>query len=262
MEIRHDEESQSEAEEDAASPRQCLFCVEQFDDDTDGFEDILEHMHTVHGLYIPDQHSLLDLESFLGYLATQVRVWHECLHCGTTRDSTLAIQSHMRDSGHCMLNLDREPELLEFWERTGDDEQGKSLNETDRGKMIFGNELHLHSGKVVGSREGSQRRNKAMRIRDDRLVLSADSRSEQTPAVSKKPGGLQLARRDEMGIVNITSQQRQALVLATQRSQKSQEIATRAREWSNNRQANSQKHDQNHGPLSWAKGGLHNLLPR
>jgi pre-60S factor REI1 len=32
------------------------------------------------------------------------------------KDSIVSIQSHMRDKGHCLLNFDREPELLDFWE--------------------------------------------------------------------------------------------------------------------------------------------------
>lgn len=261
VEKESDEESSTDTEEDVVSPRQCLFCPQTFDDDTDDCEDALEHMFTDHGLFIPDHTKLLDIECFLGYLATQVRVWHECLHCGTTRESTLAIQSHMKDSGHCMLNLEREPELLEFWEHATD-EEGSAQSEIGRTRMVFGNELQLPSGKVVGSREISQRRTKAMRVRDVRLALRADPHSSQPPEPTKKHGHLQLTRRDEMGIQNINSQQRQALVLAAQRSQKSEEIATRAREWSYARQANSQKHDQAHGSLSWAKGGLHNLLPR
>jgi pre-60S factor REI1 len=65
---------------------------------------------------IPDPEMVVDLESFVGYLATEARVLHECLYCAAMKDSTVSIQSHMRDKGHCLLNFDREPELLDFWE--------------------------------------------------------------------------------------------------------------------------------------------------
>jgi len=104
-------------DEESVSPNQCLFCnVLSDNSDTVGVEEVVKHMFAVHGLFIPDQDRLSDPASFLGYLATQVRVWHECLYCGITRTSTSAVQSHMRDSGHCMLNFEKEPELCEFWE--------------------------------------------------------------------------------------------------------------------------------------------------
>ena len=218
-------------------------------------------MFTAHGLFIPDQTMVSDLACFLGYLATEVRVWHECLYCGTTRKSTLAIQDHMRDSGHCMLNLEREPELWEFWERTSDGE-GNALNDVTTPGIEFGKELRLPSEKVVGSRWVPQRRTKATRVRDVCLALRADPEPSTSPEPSKKQSCRQLARRDEMSIQNIDSQQRHALVLAEKRSQKDEAVTIRAREWAYARKANTQKHDQSHGPLSWAKGGAHNLLPR
>jgi pre-60S factor REI1 len=65
-----------------------------------------------------------------------------------------------------------------------------------------------------------------------------------------------------MGLQNMSSQQRNALVVAVKRSQKEEAMARRAKEWTYARKANDQKHDQNYGALAWAKGGMHNLLPR
>lgn len=252
-------------EEDVGSPRQCLFCPQKFDDDSNEFESTLEHMYTVHGLFIPDPSMISDLESFLGYLATGVRVWHECLYCGTTRNSTQAIQSHMRDSSHCMLNMEREPELLEFWEPRSDGEDDIPSN-VAKASAGSGKELQLLSGKKVGSRADPRRR---MRTRDTSLILRNDiepslSASSASPGPSEKQsfGHRQLARREEMSLRNIDPQQRHALVLAEKRSQVQESVASRARDWSYARKANKQKHDQAHGPLAWAKGGMHNLLPR
>ncbi|KAI9711809.1 MAG: hypothetical protein M1820_001954 [Bogoriella megaspora] len=255
------EETIEDIDQDIISPRQCLFCQETFNDDTEYLEDTVDHMFTAHGLFIPDQDMISDLECFLSYLATEVREWHECLYCGTTRNSTLAIQSHMRDSGHCMLNLDREPELSEFWECRSD-EEGKSANDVARPGVRFTEGPLLLSGKVASSRGAPRRRIKAPRARHTHLALLADPEPSIPPGPSRQQNRHQPALRDEMGLRNIDNQQRHGLILAEKRSQKDEAVATRAREWSYAKKANTQKHDQSHGPLSWAKGGLHNLLPR
>lgn len=236
-------------EEEVVSPYQCLFCNERFDNNTNDFENLLEHMETAHGMFIPNHRRISDLDSFLGYLATEVRVWHECLYCGITRTSTLAIQSHMRDTSHCKLNFDREPELIDFWEEISNGE-GDSLgpNRPDKG--------------CETSRVSHQRRAKAARSRGSRLLLQASSEHPRNPQEYHGLGCRQLSRRDEMGIQNIGPQQRKALVVAVKQAQKVEESASRASEWSYARKANKQKHDQAHGPLSWAKGGMHQLLPR
>lgn len=83
-------------------------------------------------------------------------------------------------------------------------------------------------------------------------------------AAPRPPGQLarQTGRRDEMGLIGVTSQQQRALIVAVKRSQNEEAVNKRAAEWSYAKKANKQKHDQNHGPLAWAKGGMHNLLPR
>lgn len=256
-----------DSDDEEISPLQCLFCSQKFDGESEDVEDNLEHMFSVHGLFIPNYTMISDLESFVSYLANAVRVWHECLYCGTTRNSTSAIQSHMKDSRHCMLNLEREPELLEFWEERTDEEGRVDGSSRSPLGIASNKELQLLSGKVVGSRKDPPlKKIKAVKAREMALALRTTRETPTDPSSlpdpPKKQVGRQLARREEMGIVNISSQERKALVLAEWKSQKEEAIGKRASEWSYGRRANSQKHDQNHGPLSWAKGGMHNLLPR
>ena len=187
---------EAEEESDDASPYQCLFCQQKFDEDSDGLQTNLNHMSTVHGLFVPDPTLITDLESFLGYLATEVREWHECLYCGTTRDSTFAIQSHMRDRGHCKLNLERESELWEFWEERSEDESSVPARTS-------GKELTLSPGQSAPSRLAQQKRAKASRGSGTSLALRAGSSSRDPPQVPKAQGSRQLARRDEMGMLNI-----------------------------------------------------------
>jgi pre-60S factor REI1 len=245
----------------ADSPQQCLFCHLRFENDTEDLGNVIDHMFNSHGLFLPDQHRLSDPASFLGYLATQVRVWHECLYCGTTRTSTSAIQSHMRDSGHCMLNFEKEPELIDFWERKSDVERD-GLDGTANPSKKHRQELQPLSGKALGSKGYHRSKPQAIRASRVRLALQAALEPSQRQDPPEHQSYRQLARRDEMGIRNISPQQRRALVLVEKRSQKEEAIAKRAKEWTYARKANDQKHDQAYGPLSWAKGGAHNLLPR
>src|SRR5436190_1028592 len=153
-----DEEISDNEGEQSASPFQCLFCSRGFASDDAGFATNLEHMRTAHGMSIPDPEMVVDMQSFVGYLATEVRVWHECLYCGATKPSTLSIQSHMRDKGHCLLNLDREPELLDFWESPpwvdGDDAAAAAL-EQERPTDLSATEIRFASGRVIGSRHAA-----------------------------------------------------------------------------------------------------------
>lgn len=248
-------------DESESSPHQCLFCHLKFENDSGDLDITLEHMSTVHGLFIPEKTLLSDLGSFLGYLATSIRVWHECLYCGATRTSTSAVQSHMRDSGHCMLNLVREPELMEFWECKDNAEGNITQNKITLRGTGSREVLQLRSGKTTASKRFRLSKFPSKQTRHTRLAL----RAQLEPLVPSRPLGIhgchQVDRRD-MGIQNVNQQIRNSLFVAAKRSQKAEAVATRAREWTQARKANDQKHDQAYGPLSWAKGGAHNLLPR
>ena len=135
------------------SPSECLFC----NVDSLNVRDNVEHMHSVHGLYVPEPARLSDMETFLGYLAFIVYDCNECLYCGAERNSLEAIRSHMKDKGHCMINLDRESELLDFWDVSddGDCEDANAAWTGTTGYMrdhISATELRLPSGFIVASR--------------------------------------------------------------------------------------------------------------
>ena len=251
------------------SPFQCLFCSQGFASDDAGFAENLEHMRTAHGLSIPDPEMVVDMQSFVGYLATEVRAWHECLYCGATKPSTLSIQSHMRDKGHCRLNLDREPELLDFWASPrwveGD---GVAALEQEHPINLSETEICFAPGRVIGSRHAAPAKKKASRKRNlaasTMLALpqgSEDAESSPLAAGPQLASGRQLSRREEMSILGVSVQQRQALVLAEKKAQRSETVARRAREWVYARGANSQKFDQLNNQMKWGKQN-HKLLPR
>ncbi|KAF2094757.1 hypothetical protein NA57DRAFT_45665 [Rhizodiscina lignyota] len=264
-----DEEASDNECEESASPFQCLFCSRGFASDDAGFATNLEHMRTAHGMFIPDPEMVIDMQSFVGYLATEVRAWHECLYCGATKPSTLSIQSHMRDKGHCLLNLDREPELLDFWETPPSvDGDGAAALEQERLTNLSATEIRFASGRVIGSRHAAPAPKKASRRRSlaESTMKALPSGSEDAESLPldvgpQLPSGRQLARREEMSILGVSVQQRQALVLAEKKAQRSEAVARRAREWVYAKAANSQKFDQVDNQMKWGKQN-HKLLPR
>ncbi|RDW57324.1 hypothetical protein BP5796_12774 [Coleophoma crateriformis] len=261
-----DEDVSDHESEESSSPFQCLFCSQDFANDDIGFAANLEHMRTAHGMTIPDPELVVDLPSFVGYLATEVRAWHECLYCGATKPSTRSIQSHMRDKSHCRLNLDREPELLDFWDRPQwvDVDEDAAALEPD----LSATEISLASGRVIGSRQAVPAIKKASRQQRSLAMRALPSGSEAEAAESlpqddrpQLASGRQLARRDEMSLLGVSVQQRQALVLAEKKAQRSEAVARRAREWVTAKGANLQKYDQVDTKMKMGKQN-HKLQPR
>ncbi len=90
---------------------------------------------------------------------------------------------------------------------------------------------------------------------------SEDAGSSPLAVGPQLASGRQLARREEMSILGVSVQQRQALVLAVKKAQRSEAVARRAREWVYAKGANSQKFDQVDNQMKWGKQN-HKLLPR
>ena len=263
-----DEDATEDEDDQDPSPFQCLFCNQGFAIDGTGLTNNLEHMRAAHGMFIPDPETMVDMESFVGYLATVVRAWHECLYCGAMKSSTLGIQSHMKDKGHCRLNLEREPELLEFWESppSGDGEDGHGR---DGPTTLSATEMRFASGKVIGSRHAAPATKKVPRKQSlalttmGKLQSELDDAADSTPPIARPhlSSSRQLVRREEMGLVGISDQQRQALAVAEKKAQRSEAVARRVREWVYAKGANSQKFDQLDNQMKWGKQN-HKLLPR
>lgn len=265
-----DDDSFDEEDEPSASPFQCLFCNEDFTNDDIGFTTNLEHMRTAHGMFIPDPEMVVDMQSFVGYLATEVRAWHECLYCGATKPTTSGIQSHMRDKGHCLLNLDREPELLDFWEKkppwvdNGDD---TAALEQELPNDFSATEKCIDSRRVAGSRRPASSTKAETRRRIvapstlTALPLRSSGEAGMPPLPQLPSRGRQLALHEEMSMLGVSTQQRRALVLAEKKAQRSEAVARRAREWIYAKGANSQKFDQVDNQAKWGKQN-HKLLPR
>ena len=88
----------------------CLFC----NYDSPNLKLSILHMTKFHGLFIPEQPYLTDLEGLIKYLQEKIRINHECLLCHKLKGSMIGVQTHMRDKGHCMIAFDTEEEMLEI----------------------------------------------------------------------------------------------------------------------------------------------------
>ncbi|KAI9651590.1 MAG: hypothetical protein M1829_002598 [Trizodia sp. TS-e1964] len=72
------------------------------------------HMERIHGMFIPERKYLENLQGLLQHLYQKISEFHECLYCGKFKISSSALQTHMRDKGHCMIAFDSEAEMIEI----------------------------------------------------------------------------------------------------------------------------------------------------
>jgi pre-60S factor REI1 len=188
-----EQEEGSETEEDASkvefSPARCLFCKT---DSTDIHTNV-DHMRRDHGMFIPEQKYLVDIDGLINYLFRKITENFECLYCHAIRNTAQAIRTHMRDKSHCMIAFDTEAEQVEIgqyydfrgtydddedesspasggvkvngdgedqgWETessASDDEDDLDNYRGPVGAYEYDYELHLPSGKSVGHRANAK----------------------------------------------------------------------------------------------------------
>ncbi|KAL8699205.1 MAG: hypothetical protein Q9201_006133 [Fulgogasparrea decipioides] len=143
--------------------KRCLFC--NYESPT--FKLSVMHMTKFHGLFIPEQPYLVDLEGLVAYLDIKISEMHECLYCHKLKASKESIQTHMRDKGHCMIAYTSEAEMVEvgqFYDFRSsysdpesdlgeDDEVNNDVKETDGGVKL-GNKKCFKT--VVSDANGDQ----------------------------------------------------------------------------------------------------------
>lgn len=181
-----DEDMESEIKKDDFLASRCLFCKTESTD----IHTNVDHMRIDHGLFIPEQKYLADLDGLVNYLYRKITENFECLYCHAIKNDAQAIQTHMRDKSHCMIAFESEEEQVEIGqyydfrstysededESTADsggvkvngdgedqgwetDSSASSVDEDDldsyrnaSGAYEADYELHLPSGKSVGHR--------------------------------------------------------------------------------------------------------------
>ena len=89
--------------------RKCLFCNYQ----SPTFKLNVMHMTKYHSMFIPEQIYLVNLEGLINWLYTRIHDLHECLYCHKTKFTTEAIQTHMRDTGHCKIAFEEENDMID-----------------------------------------------------------------------------------------------------------------------------------------------------
>ncbi|EPE32325.1 C2H2 and C2HC zinc finger [Glarea lozoyensis ATCC 20868] len=190
-------------------PADCLFCDIQSSDP----ESNIQHMHKAHGLFIPDQDRLTDIETFLAYLHTIIADFHECLYCGSTKSTTEATRSHMRDRGHCMLNFDSEGELSMFWEQSDE----ASSTEANKASSIDDNGLHLPSGKTLVHRNGPRQQSQQSTYSKPgssptRKAITDGSTSTGTTTDPRTQLQVTTRAHGGTGLIGVSQLQRRALI--------------------------------------------------
>lgn len=183
-EMARDEISNTESDADGSEsisrtaiflPTQCLFCPKV----SPTFDLNRSHMHKNHGLFLPltiDNGALalaVEMETMVEYMHLIISGYHECLFCGTQRQSAHAVQQHMMERGHCRVDLNetlKGSEFRDFYESVDAEEvenesddvsEGESSDPekgTQAGKSpasptkLDANTLRLSSGKILSHR--------------------------------------------------------------------------------------------------------------
>lgn len=109
VDTTHSVSQLSDAASSDSTATRCLFCNVH----SSTLEANLTHMEKVHSLFIPERVYLVDLAGLINHLTERVFELHECLYCGQLRHSTVGVQTHMRDKGHCMIAFESEEEMIE-----------------------------------------------------------------------------------------------------------------------------------------------------
>lgn len=245
----------------------CFFCNETFD----SLDTSLEHMSQEHGLFLPEIEHLSDIETMIEYLRKIINDYNECLYCGVAKQSTAVIQRHMRDKGHCMINLEREPELLEFWEfsdsdvHSSDDEaelipRSQDEEEAEVKRDLSQGEYTLPSGRTVNSK--SKAREARLLARRLACATSKESpkqtithnpvnNSDATPSAETSrslivtQGGVQsraLAPRDAAGLIGVSDQRLRSLATIEKKTQRQQAVVQASRKWAGDKGGIHQRH--------------------
>ena len=194
-------------------------------------------MSTQHGLFIPSPDQLSDMESFLGYLATIVFEYNECFYCGLTRGTLDGVQTHMRDKGHCMINMNANSELLDFWE--GSDSESDTEHLKTAATMLSETEMRLPSGVIINPRSDTtqlrpkpslaQSRNRDSQLRMKRDEVKALTAGEQPDTKPSRSNEHRIAVRGEMGLTGVPESQRRALQTTEKKMIRREAVAKAAR---------------------------------
>ncbi|KAJ4031218.1 hypothetical protein NW761_013285 [Fusarium oxysporum] len=190
----------------------CIICTHN----DESFDKSLIHMETAHGLRIPFRdHLIVDLETVIWYLYFLVATYRECIYCGTRRRTVEGIQQHMRDKGHCRVELT--DEMQEFY-----DLEGLKAHSRENAVSVDNESLRLSSGKILSHRDAPttkpRRTSPQEETQENRAPLPSHAASDALTARDKKDAALasQLARlsvKDQQSLMHLTSSEQRSFLL-------------------------------------------------
>jgi pre-60S factor REI1 len=128
-------------------------------------------MERIHGMFIPEKQYLVDLDGLVGALQDRVINMNECLFCGKVKANTFAVQTHMRDTGHCKIPYTTEDEQLEIGEfydfrsTYSDDEDSEDESMDDDGR---------ENKRNGGAKLGAPRKTKITTAGDEPMSMTED----------------------------------------------------------------------------------------
>lgn len=264
LSVDEPEEEVSADEEEEFNSRQCLFCSTE----STSLESNLKHMSHAHSFFIPDQEYLIDIESLLSYLTTIISVFHECLFCETSRNTTYAIQDHMRGKGHCKLDFENdEHQLREFYDFSGETE-GEELEGVTL--VPDEDELRLPSGKTLGHRSRARffrqnhvERSTSASASQPRLTEgdpgAETEAAEPEPAVESKDRRVAMRAGTSTSLIGVPESQQRALIAVEKKMEKIEARARNEYQARVERGGNKQKHYRVRG-AGKKQGGLEKVL--
>ncbi|KAG6548837.1 hypothetical protein Mapa_009599 [Marchantia paleacea] len=180
MELRGNEDgsddragSSGEVIDEEWDASRCFICDFQPDGSIEG---CVEHMHKVHGFFLPDAEFLKDPQGMLSYLGLKVTKGFMCLFCddrGKRFQSLEAVRKHMVSKSHCKLRYGdgegaAEEELEEYYDFSSSyvGPDGKQLVKIEDGDdapavlisgglelMLKGDDAEGKATRTIGSRE-------------------------------------------------------------------------------------------------------------
>jgi pre-60S factor REI1 len=189
------------------------------------------------------------MESFLGYLAILIFEYNECLYCSLKKGTVDGVQTHMRDKGHCMIKMNSESELLDFWEPFDSGDEGQNEGERTKSTAIklSETEMRLPSGVVINSRSDTtqlrakpglaQSRTKGLQYRIKRAEMRAITAGENQETADEKQSrpsrsnDRRVAVRGEMGLAGIPESQRRALQITEKKMKRREAVAKAAQRY-------------------------------
>lgn len=138
----------STKESSPPSLKTCLFC--NYDSPSPALN--AHHMEKIHGMFIPEKQYLVDLDGLLSKLQQQVFELHECLFCGKVKADKFAVQTHMRDIGHCKIPYTTEAEQLEIGDFYDFRSTYSDAEDSEDESMTEDEEVHAGGAKLGAKR--------------------------------------------------------------------------------------------------------------